>query len=39
MLAYDKIAVTDRERDDIVALALQMEMDLRSNWTGPPEEP
>jgi hypothetical protein len=28
MLAYDKIAVTDEERSDMVALARQMQMDL-----------
>ena len=39
MLAYDKIAVTDQERGDMVALARQMGMDLGSNWTGPAEEP
>jgi hypothetical protein len=39
MLTYDKIAVTDQERGDIVALARQMGMDLGSNWTGPPKEP
>jgi hypothetical protein len=39
MLAYDKIAVTDQERGDIVALARWMGMDLDLNWTGSPEEP
>ncbi len=32
MLAYDKIAISDQERGDIVALARQMGMDLGSNW-------
>ena len=39
MLAYDKIAVTDQERGDVVALARQMGMDLGPSWPGPPEGP
>ena len=39
MLAYDKIAVTDQERGDIVALARQMGMDLGPSWPGPTEGP
>jgi len=38
-LAYDEIAVTDRERDGIVALARHMGLDLGSSWPGPAEEP
>lgn len=34
MLAYDKIAISDQERGDIVALARQMGMDLGSSWPG-----
>ena len=32
MLTHDKITVTDQERDDITALAWQMEMDLGPGW-------
>ncbi len=39
MLAYDKIAVTDQERGDILALARQMGMDLGPSWPGPTERP
>ena len=35
MLAHGKIAVADREHDDIVALARQICMDLGSSWLGP----
>lgn len=35
MFAYDKIAVTDQERGDIVAFARQMAMDLGSSRPGP----
>jgi hypothetical protein len=31
MLTHDKLAVSDQERRDIVALALQIGMDLGSN--------
>ncbi len=39
MLAYDKIAVTDQERRDIVALTRQMRLDLGSSWPSPAEQP
>jgi hypothetical protein len=32
--AHDKIAITDQERSDIVALARQMQMDLGPTWPG-----
>ncbi len=38
MLAYHKIAVTDQERGDMVALARQMGMDLGPGWPGPEEK-
>jgi hypothetical protein len=34
MLTHDKIAITDQERSDIVALARQMQMDLGPTWPG-----
>jgi hypothetical protein len=39
MLTRDKITVTDQERDDITALARQMEMDLGPGWPSPGEQP
>ena len=39
MLAHDKIAITDQERRDIVALARQMGMNLGSSRPGHAEEP
>ena len=39
MLACNKVAVTDQERGDIVALARQMGMDLGPSWPGPTEGP
>ena len=38
MLTYDKIAISDQERGDIVALARQMSMDPGPGWPGPAEE-
>ena len=38
MLVYHKIAVTDQERGDMVALARQMGLNLGPRWPGPEEE-
>ena len=39
MRTHDKITPTDQERDDIKALARQMEMDLGPGWPSPREQP
>ena len=38
MLTHAKITVTDKERDDITALAWQIEMDLGPGWPSPGEQ-